>query len=78
MISEASQVKLREIRESNVWCCIKIVSDYSYAWDISLTKSPPRGDDAHNPTVFSGTYEDLNDAINSLYLKHIEYIKNKS
>lgn len=74
LLNEASQDKLKKIRDSGKFCCIKIFSDFNYVWDINLVpyeelKSRPDGtkEDLHEVKWRSGSYEDLNDAVNSLY-----------
>jgi hypothetical protein len=69
-LTKESQNKLSELRDSGKWCCIELHSDHGYTWDIFLTRaSYSRDEGEHLPSVISGTYEDLNDAINSVYKK---------
>lgn len=76
MLSEESQKMITELRESHAWCCVKLLSDYSYVWDVVLYRGYPRNDE-HKPTIRSGSYEDLNDAVKSAYDQAIEYLKNE-
>ena len=64
MISKVSQTKLKKIRESGKFCCIRIESDYDYVWDIFLIPAKSIG---HVITYESGCHEDLNKAVNSIY-----------
>lgn len=74
LLNEASQNKLHKIRESGIFCCIKIFSDFAYVWEISLTPyeklqitEDGKTIDRHEVKWRSGSYEDLNDAVNSIY-----------
>ena len=75
LITKSTQFKINELRNSHNWCCLKILSDYSYVWDVVLYRAE-RGDINvdHKPTIKSGSYEDLNDAVNSVYIKANDYI----
>lgn len=74
LISKSSQVMLEELRNSHSWCCIKILSDYCYVWDVVLYAGYPRNDE-HEPTIRSGSYEDLNDAVASAYKQGMQWLK---
>lgn len=84
LLTEDSQEKLKKIRNSGCFCCITIKSDYMYVWDIYLTpaertiKLPDGtlGSSPHEVKYRSGSYEDLNDAVNSIY-KQVELIIEK-
>lgn len=66
---------IEELRNSGRWCCVKIMSDYNYVWDVVLYEAYPRNDE-HKPTIRSGSHEDLNDAVVSAYKKAQEHVKN--
>ena len=50
MINEKATKMLNELRKSHEWCCIKLVSDYCYVWNVVLTRGHPHNDD-HKPTI---------------------------
>jgi hypothetical protein len=66
LLNENSQKKLKKIRESGKFCCVTVKSDYMYVWDVYLTEAK-QTNDKHEITYRSGAYENLNDAINSIY-----------
>ena len=76
LLSKSCQNMLEELRNTGNWCCIKIMSDYDYVWDVILIEGYPYNDD-HKITIRSGSYEDLNDAVVSAYKKAQTYIKEK-
>jgi hypothetical protein len=67
LLTEVSQEKLKKIRESGKFCCIQIFSDFMYVWDISLIPYHRSDTDKHEVKWRSGSYEDLNDAVESIY-----------
>ncbi len=74
MITEESQGKIRELRESGKFCCIKILSDYSYWWDVQLIISEVYKVDGvevnpYHALTISTHNEDLNKAIDEAYKK---------
>lgn len=73
-MSPESWKMIEELRDSHAWCCVKILSDYSYVWDVVLYYS---GDEGHNPTIKSGSYEDVNRAVESAYKKAQEFLEKK-
>ncbi len=74
ILSQASSDMIEELRESGMWCCVKLDSDYMYVWDVILYEAHPRND-GHKPTIKSGSKKDLNDAVKSAYDKAQAYIK---
>jgi hypothetical protein len=80
LLTEDSQQKLKELRDSHNWCCITIRSDYCYVWDVYLTRGyrPGIREDDHKPCVISGSWEDLNDAVNEVYKKAQKFLENES
>jgi len=74
MINEKATKMLNELRKSHEWCCIKLVSDYCYVWNVVLTRGHPHNDD-HKPTIWGMSCEDINEAIESAYNQAIEYLE---
>lgn len=72
LLTESSQKKLEEIRNSGLFCCIEITSDYNFVWDISLRMNIEY--EAHSVTHKSGACEDLNDAVELIYDQVKDYI----
>ena len=77
LLKKASQDKLKKIRDSGLFCCIDIKSDYNYVWDIYLTPAEQTiklpdgtfGNSPHEVKYKSGSYSDLNKAIDKIYSK---------
>jgi hypothetical protein len=74
MINKECSVMLKKLRESHQWCCVKLLSDYCYVWDVVLYRGYPHND-GHKPTIKSGSHEDINDAIKSAYEKAKVYLE---
>lgn len=74
LIDEKRSQMLKEMRECHRWCCVKLLSDYDYVWDVVLYEAERRNQNPeHKPTIKSGSYENLNDAIESAYKQAQEY-----
>jgi hypothetical protein len=58
--------KLQEMRESEEFCCIELVSDYAYVWDIRFVHENWQNEHGH---VFRllGSYVDLTEAIEDFH-----------
>lgn len=52
----------QKLRESGVWCCLQIGSDYHYCWDVRLTRANLDEGAEHKPEV-SLTFEGGLDAL---------------
>ena len=74
MINKKCSNMLKELRESHNWCCIKLLSDHCYVWNVVLYRAFPRNEE-HKPTIRSGSHENINDAIKSAYKKAKEYLE---
>lgn len=76
MLTEASQQKLKEIRDSGMFCCMEIQSDYNFVWYIVLKMSEMvRKDGKHEITHKTGAYEDLNEAVDDIHEQVKELIQ---
>lgn len=45
--------RLEEMRSSGEWCCLELVSDYGYVWDV---RAIPEGSRHDEPVALSGPY----------------------
>jgi len=66
MLTKESQKKLTKIRNSGLFCCIEIKSDYNFVWDITL-RMAEQPNDVHHVTHKTYSYEDLNEAVDKIY-----------
>ena len=60
--------KLQEMRESEEFCCIELVSDYAYVWDIRFVHENWLNEHGHLFRTL-GSYNELDKAIEDFY-KH--------
>lgn len=71
LLSKLSQKKIQKIRESGLFCCIKINSDFDYVWDIELVLY---NDTDHDFKIKSICHEDLNKVVDDIYESAIEHM----
>jgi hypothetical protein len=67
LLSPEGERLLREMRNSGELCCIEILSDFNYVWDVGFVRFDLSTPDTHTKERHLYSYENLNEAIKAAY-----------